>query len=135
MEQLDIKSLYEEELKEKMISLGEKPFKGKQLYQWLHQKAAGSYEEMTNLSEGLRKKLTEQEPLTHLEVVEVQTSKIDGTQKYLLSDGMPFLCIHDRWTDQKPSAVRDAGSGLPDPGTDRGACVECGCDGNRRAVG
>ena len=27
MEQLDIKSLYEEELKEKMISLGEKPFK------------------------------------------------------------------------------------------------------------
>ena len=26
-----------EELKEKMISLGEKPFKGKQLYQWLHQ--------------------------------------------------------------------------------------------------
>lgn len=29
MEQLDIKSLYEEELKEKMISLGEKPFKGK----------------------------------------------------------------------------------------------------------
>ena len=41
MEQLDIKSLYEEELKEKMISLGEKPFKGKQLYQWLHQKAVG----------------------------------------------------------------------------------------------
>ena len=39
MEQLDIKSLYEDELKEKMVSLGEKPFKGKQLYQWLHQKA------------------------------------------------------------------------------------------------
>ena len=29
MEQLDIKSLYEDELKEKMVSLGEKPFKGK----------------------------------------------------------------------------------------------------------
>lgn len=89
MEQLDIKSLYEDELKEKMVSLGEKPFKGKQLYQWLHQKAVGSYEEMTNLSENLRQKLTKQEPLTHLEVVEVQTSKIDGTQKYLfrLADG------------------------------------------------
>lgn len=134
MEQLDIKSLYEEELKEKMISLGEKPFKGKQLYQWLHQKAAGSYEEMTNLSEGLRKKLTEQEPLTHLEVVEVQTSKIDGTQKYLfqLADGnviesvwmqykhgnsvcissqvgcrMVPVSVHPRrWIDQKSSAVR-----------------------------
>ena len=89
MEQLDIKSLYEDELKEKMVSLGEKPFKGKQLYQWLHQKAVGSYEEMTNLSENLRQKLTKQEPLTHLEVVEVQTSNIDGTQKYLfrLADG------------------------------------------------
>ena len=78
-----------DELKEKMVSLGEKPFKGKQLYQWLHQKAVGSYEEMTNLSESLRQKLTKQEPLTHLEVVEVQTSKIDGTQKYLfrLADG------------------------------------------------
>ena len=141
MEQLDIKSLYEEELKEKMISLGEKPFKGKQLYQWLHQKAAGSYEEMTNLSEGLRKKLTEQEPLTHLEVVEVQTSKIDGTQKYLfqLADGN---VIESVWMQYKhgnsvciSSQVGDAGSGLPDPGTDRGACVECGCDGNRRAIG
>ena len=62
---------------------------GKQLYQGLLHTAAGSYVKITNLSEGLRKKLTEQEPLTHLEVVEVQTSKIDGTQKYLfqLADG------------------------------------------------
>ena len=89
MEQLDIKSLYEDELKEKMISLGEKPFKGKQLYEWLHKKAVGSYAQMSNLSTSLREKLQEQEPLTSLEVVEVQTSKIDGTQKYLfrLSDG------------------------------------------------
>lgn len=89
MEELDIKSLYENELKEKMISMGEKPFKGKQLYEWLHKKTAETYEEMTNLSENLRKKLEQEEPLTQLEVVEVQTSKIDGTQKYLfrLADG------------------------------------------------
>ena len=89
MEQLDIKSLYEEELKEKMISLGEKPFKGKQLYEWLHKKAVGNYAQMSNLSASLREKLQEQEPLTSLEVVEVQTSQIDGTQKYLfrLRDG------------------------------------------------
>lgn len=89
MEELDIKSLYEEELKEKMVALGEKPFKGKQLYEWLHKKAVGSYSEMTNLSASLREKLEEKEPLTRLDVVEVQTSKIDGTQKYLfrLRDG------------------------------------------------
>lgn len=83
MEQLDIKSLYEEELKEKMISLNEKPFKGKQIYEWLHKKTVGSYSEMTNISKSLKDKLEEQERLTRLEVVQVQTSKIDGTQKYL----------------------------------------------------
>lgn len=89
MEKLDIKSLYEDELKERMVSLGEKPFKGKQVFEWLHKKTVGSYGEMTNLSLNLRNKLEEQEPLVCLEPVEVQTSKIDGTQKYLfrLRDG------------------------------------------------
>ena len=89
MEGLDIKSLYEEEIKEKMISFGEKPFKGKQIYEWLHKKTVGSYDDMTNISKSLREKLEKNESLTHLEVVEVQTSKIDGTQKYLfrLRDG------------------------------------------------
>ena len=89
MEKLDIKSLFEDELKERMVSLGEKSFKGKQVFEWLHKKTVGSYEEMTNLSLALRNKLKEQEPLVRLEPVEVQTSKIDGTQKYLfrLSDG------------------------------------------------
>ena len=89
MEKLDIKSLFEDELKQRMVSLGEKSFKGKQVFEWLHKKTVGSYEEMTNLSLALRNKLKEQEPLVRLEPVEVQTSKIDGTQKYLfrLSDG------------------------------------------------
>ena len=89
MEKLDIKSLFDDVLKERMVSLGEKSFKGKQVFEWLHKKTVGSYEEMTNLSLALRNKLKEQEPLVRLEPVEVQTSKIDGTQKYLfrLSDG------------------------------------------------
>ncbi|HIS26646.1 MAG TPA: 23S rRNA (adenine(2503)-C(2))-methyltransferase RlmN [Candidatus Pullilachnospira intestinigallinarum] len=89
MEELDIKSLYERELEERMVSMGEKPFKGKQLFEWLHKKTAGSYEQMTNLSRALREQLEKQYPLVHLEVVEVETSAIDGTQKYLfrLADG------------------------------------------------
>jgi 23S rRNA (adenine2503-C2)-methyltransferase len=89
MEQLDIKSLYEDELKEKMVSLGEKPFKGKQLYEWLHKKTVGSYDDMSNLSNSLKEKLKTQEPLVCLETVEMQESKLDGTRKYLfgLADG------------------------------------------------
>ena len=86
---LDIKSLYESELKELLVKMGEKPFKGKQIYEWLHKKTVGSYEEMTNLSLKLREQLKKEQPLTRLEPVDVQTSRIDGTQKYLfrLSDG------------------------------------------------
>ena len=89
MEELDIKSLYERELEETMAAMGEKPFKGRQLFEWLHKKAVGSYGQMTNLSQKLRQQLEEKYPLACLEVVDVETSAIDGTQKYLfgLADG------------------------------------------------
>ena len=38
MEELDIKSLYERELEETMAAMGEKPFKGRQLFEWLHKR-------------------------------------------------------------------------------------------------
>lgn len=46
----DIKSMNKKELAELMESLGEKPFRAKQIYSWLHEHLAVSYEEMTNLS-------------------------------------------------------------------------------------
>ncbi len=84
----DIKSMTIEELKELMTELGDKPFRAKQIYSWLHEHLVTSYEEMTNLPKVLREKLLAY-PITALEVMEVQTSRIDGTQKYLfrLSDG------------------------------------------------
>ena len=79
----DIKSMTLAELQEVVAGLGEKPFRAKQIYSWLHERQAASYGEMTNLSKSLREKLKGEYPLTALEVVEVQTSKLDGTQKYL----------------------------------------------------
>ena len=57
MEKTDIRSLNLEELKAWFKERGEKPFRAGQLYQWMHQKLAGSFDEMTNLSKGLREKL------------------------------------------------------------------------------
>ena len=87
--ELDIKSMTMPQLKAVMEELGEKPFRAKQLYEWFHQKRVWNYEEMTNLSKGLREQLSVKYPLKPIEVVQVQTSKIDGTQKYLfrLGDG------------------------------------------------
>ncbi len=88
-EKTDIKSLNFKELQEYMLSIGEKKFRAKQVYEWLHRKQVQSFGEMTNLSKDLQKKLEEQAGLTVLEPVEVQVSKLDGTRKYLfrLEDG------------------------------------------------
>ena len=89
MERTDIKSLKREELCREMEALGEKKFRADQLYQWMHKKLAGSLEEMTNLSQELRRRLGEQYEYVCLETVEVQRSQMDGTCKYLfrLPDG------------------------------------------------
>ena len=89
MEQIEIKSLSLAQLKNIVTGMGEKAFRAKQIYERLHQKQAESFDEMSNLSVAFREKLKERCVLTTLEMLEVQTSKIDGTQKYLfaLPDG------------------------------------------------
>lgn len=84
----DIKSMNVEELKALMTALGDKPFRAKQIYSWLHERLVTSYDEMTNIPKSLKEKLKDY-PITALEMVDVQISKIDGTRKYLfrLSDG------------------------------------------------
>ena len=54
---MDIKSMTLDELKDACQQMGEKPFRAKQLYDWMHHRLAGSYDEMTNLSLAFRKKL------------------------------------------------------------------------------
>ena len=89
MEKIDIKSLDYQETEKFMLELGEKKFRAKQIYQWMHEKGVTSFGEMTNLSEKLRKKLEEVCTFTALQTVTVQTSRLDGTRKYLfeLADG------------------------------------------------
>ena len=59
MAKIDINSLELNELKEYIMSLGEKTFVAKQIYSWLHVKNAESFDEMTNLSKALRQKLSD----------------------------------------------------------------------------
>ena len=88
-EKTDIKSLNIDELQEEFRQMGEKAFRAKQTYAWMHQKLAGSFDEMTNLSKEFREKCKEKYFYTAMEIVRVQESKIDGTRKYLfrLYDG------------------------------------------------
>lgn len=89
MEKIDIKSLNYDELADYIVSIGEKKFRAAQLYSWMHEKLACSYDEMTNISDKLKKVLKENTLYTCLEPVRVKESQIDGTKKYLfrLYDG------------------------------------------------
>lgn len=86
---IDIKSMTLAQLKEDMEAIGEKSFRAKQIYEWMHQKLARSFDEMTNLPAKLRETSKNRYEYTSLTVARVQTSAIDGTQKYLfaLEDG------------------------------------------------
>lgn len=89
MEQIDSKSLTLKELTELLAGMGEKAFRAKQIYQWMHEKLAASFDEMTNLSKSLREQLKESCEYVCLDPVDVKISKLDGTRKYLfrLGDG------------------------------------------------
>jgi len=89
MEKRDIKSMELSELTEFVSELGEKPFRARQLYQWMHEKLAASLDEMTNLPKSFRDQLKEKAVFTSLTTVQMLESGIDGTRKYLfgLGDG------------------------------------------------
>lgn len=89
MDSREIKSMTLAELQDDLTARGEKPFRAKQIYEWMHVKLARGFDEMTNLSKVLRENCKLWYTYTSLEPVRVQESKLDGTKKFLfrLSDG------------------------------------------------
>ena len=89
MDKKDIRSLTLEELMEELKGIGEKAFRAKQVYEWLHVKLVDSFDEMTNISKELRGKLKEYYVIPTVQMIERQESKLDGTNKFLfqLADG------------------------------------------------
>ena len=89
MDKKDIKSYTFDELKKEIESIGEKAFRAKQIYEWIHVKLVDSFEEMTNLSKALREKLETQYEIPTVKMLERQISGQDGTNKFLfqLQDG------------------------------------------------
>ena len=89
MDKKDIASYNLEELIQEMKTLGEKPFRARQIYAWLHQKLAGDFQEMTDLSKALRERLEAGYEIRKMEPVAHLISKKDPTEKFLfeLADG------------------------------------------------
>ena len=85
----DIKSMLLSELQEDFALRGLQKFRAAQVYRWLHQRGATSFDEMTDLSKDLRVALKESFEIRNTEIAIRRVSKIDGTKKYLfrLNDG------------------------------------------------
>ena len=70
------------DLKEEMISIGEKGFRAEQIFKWLYVDKVKDFDEMTNLSLELREKLKENYTICNFKILKKLESK-DGTKKYL----------------------------------------------------
>ena len=79
----EIKAYSLDELGQLFKDKGLPQFRAKQVYQWLYQKGACSYDEMTNLAKNLRATLAEELPLLPAAVIDRQVSS-DGTRKYVI---------------------------------------------------
>ena len=84
MEKININDLSFEELESFIEELGEKKFHAKQIFKWIHREKVLSFDDMTDISKALREKLKERAFILELKVLECQTSKKDGTMKFLI---------------------------------------------------
>lgn len=86
---MDIKSLTLQELTQELGARGEKSYRARQMYEWMHVRLARSFDEMTVLSKDFREECKKRYLYIVLRAVRIQESKIDGTKKFLfeLADG------------------------------------------------
>ncbi|HQF43328.1 MAG TPA: 23S rRNA (adenine(2503)-C(2))-methyltransferase RlmN [Ignavibacteriaceae bacterium] len=78
-----LKGLTPKELKDFFAAVGEKRFRGDQLFEWVYGHMVENFDEMTTLPNYLRKKLNLYCELNSLSLVTTQTSPRSGTRKYL----------------------------------------------------
>ena len=85
----DIRQLSVGQIEDYFLSIGDKPFRAKQVYEWLWNKSAKDFDQMTNISLVTRQKLKDDFVINHIAVDQMQRSN-DGTIKNAvkLYDGM-----------------------------------------------
>ncbi|MGN1304158.1 MAG: 23S rRNA (adenine(2503)-C(2))-methyltransferase RlmN [Oscillospiraceae bacterium] len=91
----DILSYSLDELEAALAEIGEKKFRAKQIYEWLHVQRVSEFDKMSNISLSLRTKLDGEFYINSINIVKKLESHIDNTVKYLyeLSDGNHVECV------------------------------------------
>ena len=94
-EKIELLGLSKTELAEQVAALGEKPFRAKQLWQWLYYHGVTDFAQMSSFSKELRAKLAENFTITRPKIVDEQVS-VDKTHKWLLefADGQRVEMVY-----------------------------------------
>ena len=89
MKKKNLKGLTLTELREFVETLGEPSYRANQLFSWIYEKIAASFDEMSDISREFRHKLAKAATLDALIIADRQASPNDGTLKILfeLTDG------------------------------------------------
>lgn len=85
-DKLNLLGMPQGELEALFADLGEKPFRARQMLQWIHQRGVTDFDAMTDLSKSLRAKLAERATIT-LPRVDSEHRSADGTVKWLFASG------------------------------------------------
>ncbi|WP_227766934.1 23S rRNA (adenine(2503)-C(2))-methyltransferase RlmN [Zhaonella formicivorans] len=103
MVQIDLQGMSMEEYCLLFEDLGEQKFRAKQLFQWVYQKGATDFVQMSNLSKGLRQKLSQAVAITSLKIQRKLVSQQDDTVKFLLSlpDGETVETVRMSYTGRE----------------------------------
>ena len=80
MRKQNIRAVSKEDIESFFVSISEKPFRARQVYEWLWKKSARSFDEMTNLSKEVRGKLVEKYDFTPI-IIEKEQRSHDRTIK------------------------------------------------------
>lgn len=108
MSKQKLKSLDREELTEFMVSLGEQPFRARQLFRWLYGRGVKNFEEITDFAKPLRHRLQEAATIDELTLVTRQISQRRDAEKYLfrLSDGLHIESVLMRDPASSPKNLK-----------------------------
>lgn len=101
-------NLYEmtlDELTAQVVAWGEKPFRAKQIWEWMYDQRVADFGAMTSLPASLRQRLSETATLGNLQIV-VEQASADGTRKrlYRLPDGQTIESVLMPYDDDRRTA-------------------------------
>ena len=89
-----MKGMNRRELEEFAARAGLEPYRGRQIFRWIYQNGAPSFDTMTDLSKQIRTELSKKAAISNLKIIK-KLDSTDGSSKFLfgLSDGLQIESV------------------------------------------